>query len=72
MVGQTSIGSSTARSTSSIPRFVNLAILASVPASTMTFVSMLCAWRLYKGMIMRLLDEVDVVEAVEEMDVVDM
>jgi hypothetical protein len=42
----TSTGSNTAKSSISIPRFVNRAILASVPASTMIFVMTLCAWRL--------------------------
>lgn len=47
----TSTGSNTPTSIISIPRFWNRAILASVPASTMTFVITLCAWRLYKGII---------------------
>lgn len=42
----TSTGSRSARSISSMPRFWNLAIFASVPASTMTLVSTLCACRL--------------------------
>lgn len=50
---QTSTGSRMAKSMSSIPRFVNFAILASVPASTMMLVMTLCAWRLYKGIIIR-------------------
>lgn len=43
---QTSVGSRMARSMSSMPRFWNFAILASVPASTMVFVRTLWAWRL--------------------------
>lgn len=53
----------------SSPRFINLAIFASVPASTMTFVMTLCAWRLYKGIIMRRPPEVVDVEDTVENDV---
>ncbi|KAF8064319.1 hypothetical protein FPV67DRAFT_1504449 [Lyophyllum atratum] len=64
----TSTGSRTARSISSIPRFWNLAILASVPASTMVLVMTLWAWRLYKGMMVR---RVEVTEVVEEKEAVE-
>jgi hypothetical protein len=76
----TSTGSNTARSSISIPRFVNLAIFASVPASTMIFVMTLCACKLYKGTIMRRLLAVEdvlvvlleeyVEEALERLDAV--
>ena len=66
---QTSTGSSNARSMISMPRFPNLATLASVPASTIVFVITLCAWRLYKGTIILRDDDVLVVETDEKEDV---
>ena len=64
---QTSTGSNIAKSISSIPLFWNFAILASVPASTMTLVITLWAWRLYRGMMVLRAE----VEEKEEKDVVD-
>lgn len=64
---QTSTGSNKARSISSIPLFWNFAILASVPASTMTLVITLWAWRLYRGMIVLRAE----VEEKDEKDAVD-
>lgn len=46
LVAQTSVHSSIPSSTISNPFFVNRAILASVPASTMVLVMTLCACRL--------------------------
>ena len=51
------------------PRFWNFAILASVPASTMTLVRTLWAWRLYRGMIMRRVEVDDALEATVEKEV---
>ena len=64
-VCRTSYPSSIPRPLSSIPRFPNLAILASVPASVTVFVMTLCAERLYSGIIRRAEDE-DEPEAFEE------
>jgi len=61
---QTSTGSRTARSIMSIPLRWNRAIFASVPASIMTFGRTLWAWRLYKGIIARLVEEEDEREVV--------
>jgi hypothetical protein len=52
------------------PRLRNLAILASVPASTTRFVMTLCAWKLYKGAIVLRPDAVDVVVEANEVTVV--
>jgi hypothetical protein len=68
---QTSTGSRKARSISSMPRLWNLAIFASVPASTMTLVMTLCACRLYSGMILRRVLEEAVLEATEVKEAVD-
>ena len=66
---QTSTGSKIARPISSMPRLLNFAIFASVPASTMMLVITLCACRLYSGMIVRRVDALDATEEKEATDV---
>ena len=62
----TSIGSRIASPITSKPLLKNLATLASVPASVIVFVIMLCAWRLYRGTIRRpLIVDADEIEEIE-------
>lgn len=54
--GHISTGSRIASPTISTPFLWNFPTFASVAASMMTFVSTLCAWRLYKGVIVLLVE----------------